>query len=260
LHTIDLSWDSAASKRAGPGCRTSHQPVRDAGDAAPLTIGSPARPARKPAASEPPWQVRHWSDEELLTHLLSSEPSAWHEFRRRFDRLILSCIERITRRFSSSLSNADVEDIYGQLMCGLSSRDMQKLRSFQVQRGVRFGTWLGVLARNATWDYLRALSCRPQTTHDPALVDAMVTEDTPYERVLVHERRALALSTMEKLSRRDRTLLQLLYVEDRTPEEVAAVLRISVKTVYSKHHKVRCRLLELLDPKIEARHDSAQAH
>ena len=214
---------------------------------------------RKPRASEPS-RARGWSDEELLAQLLSGEPCAWREFRRRFDRLILTCIERITRRFAATLSSADVEDIYGQLMCGLSSRDMHKLRSFQVQRGVRLGTWLGVLARNVTWDYLRALSCRPQTTYDPMLVDSVVAEGTPFESLLGRERRALALSTIAKLSRRDRALLRLLYVEDRTPEEVALTLHISVKTVYSKHHKVRGRLLALLDMSSETASTSAQSH
>jgi RNA polymerase sigma-70 factor (ECF subfamily) len=38
----------------------------------------------------------------------------------------------------------------------------------------------------------------------------------------------------------------LYYIESRSPEEIADEMGISVKTVYSKKHKIRTRLEKLL--------------
>ena len=49
-----------------------------------------------------------------------------------------------------------------------------------------------------------------------------------------------ALVPEDKLT--TRTFVELFFVEGRTPEQIASEMRISVKTVYSKKHKIRCRL------------------
>ena len=51
---------------------------------------------------------------------------------------------------------------------------------------------------------------------------------------------------LRAFSAKDRDFIQLYYVDGLTPEEVAAEMEISIKTVYSKKHKIRCRLATTL--------------
>ncbi|MEM1418482.1 MAG: sigma-70 family RNA polymerase sigma factor, partial [Myxococcota bacterium] len=47
---------------------------------------------------------------------------------------------------------------------------------------------------------------------------------------------------LQSFSAKDRAFVRLYYVDGMSPEEVAAEMNVSVKTVYSKKHKIRCRL------------------
>ena len=46
----------------------------------------------------------------------------------------------------------------------------------------------------------------------------------------------------------DQTFVRLYYMDGLSPEEVAEEMQISVKTVYSKKHKIRSRLEHALSP------------
>ncbi|MBL8742613.1 MAG: sigma-70 family RNA polymerase sigma factor, partial [Myxococcales bacterium] len=97
------------------------------------------------------------AETELLNGLLSGSDKAWREFHTRFDRLIYRCITKVTGRFSAVVSQDDIREIYATLIVQLLSNDMHKLRTFDAARGNRFSSWLGLLAINAAYDYLRAL-------------------------------------------------------------------------------------------------------
>jgi RNA polymerase sigma-70 factor (ECF subfamily) len=53
---------------------------------------------------------------------------------------------------------------------------------------------------------------------------------------------------VSSFSKKDRVFVRLYYVDGLSPEEVAERMAISVKTVYSKKHKIRCRLEKALEP------------
>src|SRR5271154_4253714 len=97
----------------------------------------------------------------LVAAMLVGSERAWREFHARYDRLIYRCITKVTGRFSSFLSQDDIREIYATLLVQLLANDMHKLRSFDPERGNRFGSWIGLLAINAAYDYLRALRREP---------------------------------------------------------------------------------------------------
>jgi len=183
-----------------------------------------------------------WSDTELLERMMRREELAWREFHSRYDRLIYRAIHKVTQRFSSVLESADVEEIYAGLMCSLNSRDMHKLRTFDVERGHRLSTWVSLLATNASWDYLRAISRQPQRGSAIEAEDVSSGSPDPFNALAAKEEWSRVHATLLGFSEKDRTFVELFFVEGRTPEQIAVEMRISVKTVYSKKHKIRCRL------------------
>lgn len=192
--------------------------------------------------------IERWTDEELRLRMLEREPRAWREFHARFDRLVYRCIQKVTARFARSLGSDDVRDIYAQFLLSLTARDMHKLRTFSPERGNKLSSWIGMLATNAAWDHLRSAARTPSGAPVGELEIAAEWDADPYATLLAKERWARVSDTLEKFSEKDRTFVRLYYVDGLSPEEVATEMSISIKTVYSKKHKIRSRLEQALAP------------
>lgn len=187
------------------------------------------------------------SETDLLGRMFARDGAAWREFHRRYDRLIWCCIGKVTNRFTHVLSPQDVQEVYANLFVGLMANDMHKLRSFNPERGNKLGTWVGMLAVHVAWDYLRALTRQPVGDPLSVVEDAPAIEESPFDRVAQREDCDRVARMVSGLSRRDRTFVRLYFVDGCTPEEVAEAMGISVKTVYTKKHKIRTRLERLLE-------------
>ena len=186
------------------------------------------------------------TDEQLLERMLAKEGAAWREFHRRYDRLIYRCIHKVTGRFTSVLASEDVREIYAMLLMNLTARNMHKLRSFDADRGNKLSSWIGLLATNTAWDYLRQVARQPQVTELADAEEIRTTRPDPYQNLADRERWSIVNETLREFSRKDRTFVRLYFVDGLSPEEIAEEMQISVKTVYSKKHKIRCRLEQVL--------------
>lgn len=192
-----------------------------------------------------------WSDEELLDGMLRRDHVSWREFHRRFDRLVHRCIHKVMSRFPMLVSSEDVREVHAQFLFALTRRDMHKLRMFDERRGNKLSSWIGMLATNAAWDHLRTLARQPQCIGLGELEQLVPSECDPYELLLEKERWGRIGETLCALSEKDKTFVRLFYLDGLSPEQVAMEMSISVKTVYSKKHKIRGRLQRMLEPMLE---------
>jgi RNA polymerase sigma-70 factor (ECF subfamily) len=186
------------------------------------------------------------TDDDLVAGMLAKDPAAWREFQSRYDRLIIRCITKVTRRFASIVSQDDVREICATLYISLLANDMHKLRSFDPERGNRFSSWIGLLAINAAYDYLRTLKREPQKECITEAMDLVCELPDPFELTSEHERAAIAQRTLADFSEKDRTFAELYFGEGMAPQDIADRMNISVKTVYSKKHKIQSRLESVL--------------
>ncbi len=209
------------------------------------------RASAAPLVPEPALTEAQREDAALLEGLLKNDRAAWRSFESRYGRLILSCIARVTSRFVC-VGPDDVREIQATLYLELLSNDKKKLRSFEQNRGTRFGTWLGLLATHTAYDFLRR--ARRDSKCDGIEGAESLRADTPdpSDYTLVRERAALVSRLLDTLSAKDRTFVELYYGEGLPAEEVAERMQISVKTVYTKKHKLRGRLESLLESGREA--------
>lgn len=189
---------------------------------------------------------RFESDDDLIAGMLANDPAAWREFQSRYDRLIIRCITKVTRRFASIVSQDDVREVYATLYVSLLANDMHKLRSFDPERGNRFSSWIGLLAINAAYDYLRTLKREPQKECITEAMELVCDLPDPFELTSEHERATIAQKTLEDFSEKDRTFAALYFGEGMDPQDIADKMNISVKTVYSKKHKIQSRLESVL--------------
>jgi RNA polymerase sigma-70 factor, ECF subfamily len=194
-----------------------------------------------PAHSSRPAAASAWSEEELLARMLARESLAWNEFVRRYRRLIDGRIDAVISRFPGLIGNADADDIFALLMYRLQTRDMHRLRTFDVRRGIRLSTWFSALVRNVAWDYVRACT-RSISGANGLEVDVADVHARDPECWLEHRQRsALTQASLGALSERDRWFLQL-HMDGEAPENISRLLNISLRTVYSKKYKLLTRL------------------
>ena len=66
------------------------------------------------------------------------------------------CITKVAGKYDAVLSNEDANEIFGDMCFNLLRDDMRKLRAYDPARGAKLGSWLGLLAINTAYDYLRA--------------------------------------------------------------------------------------------------------
>ena len=187
-----------------------------------------------------------WSEQELLDRLLLSEPAAWREFNQRYSRLVVSCIQRVLNRFAKKLSADAVEEIYATFSLKLLANDKHKLRSFEPRRGNKLGTWLGMLATHCAYDHLRSVRREPSSVCLTEAESLSSDHRDPCETALLKERAKLVTELLSDFSDKDREFVALYYGEGLSPERVAERLGISVKTVYSKKHKIQRRLEQIV--------------
>jgi RNA polymerase sigma factor (sigma-70 family) len=91
--------------------------------------------------------------------------SAWDLFVDRYRRLIIATIRR------TLASHDDVGDVFAQVCQALSADDLRLLRRFTERgdAGAKFSTWLVVVVRNQTIDWVRRRSGRRRVSAPPSL-------------------------------------------------------------------------------------------
>src|SRR5689334_4465194 len=203
--------------------------------------------------AQTPVDHRSLSDGDLLEAVLTKDQAAWRELIRRFRSLIFRCITKVAGKYDAVLSNEDVNEIFGDVCINLLRDDMRKLRVYDPARGSKLGSWLGLLAINTAYDYLRATSRRPMLDKLDGAVERPASEPSALDTLLDKERWDYLNTLMSDFSDRDRRFVELYYGQGLLPEEVAAAMQISVKTVYSKKNKLRTRLQALADHDRETR-------
>jgi RNA polymerase sigma-70 factor (ECF subfamily) len=183
------------------------------------------------------------SDEELLRAVLRKNQAAFGELLRRYRGLLFRCITRITARYERVLGSEDVEEIFAEVCMALWQDDLRRLRAYDPTRGMKLGSWLGLIASHATYDFLRRLARRPACDDLGVVPEQHADEPSALERLLGRERHDALQGLVDEMSERDQDFFQLYFDAEQDPDEVARDLRISVKTVYSKKNKITTRLL-----------------
>ena len=183
------------------------------------------------------------SDSELLQQLLSLDEAAWREFHRRYDRMIGSCVHRVVTRFNKVVASDAIQEICGNIYASLLANDMHKLRRFEVERGNKLGTWIGLISINATWDYLRRTVRRPVV--DPMMLSERLHDDVDFiGRQIAREDCDRLAAIVRALPPRDQEFVRLCFFEGASPQEVADALGLGLKSVYTKKHRIMRQLRE----------------
>jgi RNA polymerase sigma-70 factor (ECF subfamily) len=146
------------------------------------------------------------------------------------------------------LSSADADEIYAEVLVTLVRDDMRKLRLYDARRGTKLSSWIGMIATNTAYDFLRGTARRPILDRIDGIPEIDSLDASPLDEILSGERRSHLNDMLADYSDKDRAFVSLYYAQGLDAEEVAEEMKISVKTVYSKKHKLLARLQATLSP------------
>lgn len=193
------------------------------------------------------------TDFALLERVLNHQSDAWTELLRRYRALIFRCITKATSRVGAQLCPDDQDEIFCELCMNLLRDDMRKLRAFDPNRGVKLSTWLGLLSINTAYDHLRRRARYPLLSPgEDRTPERPADGPSPLEQLLKKERRGFLGQLVTRLSARDRDFVHLYFEQGLDAELIARTMNISIKTVYTKKHKISARLVRLAEQQIAA--------
>jgi RNA polymerase sigma-70 factor (ECF subfamily) len=215
---------------------------------APFRLQPPKNPLRlsERESTEISRSERATQELDLVARLLADDSAAWRAFSSQYSRIIIGCIRRVLSHFTRVTNDHDVDEVYARFCYELLANDRRKLRRFDPAKGGRLSTWIGLLAKNSTYDYLRRIKrdrvCEPLPEIDLLQADVQ----SPFEQVALQQRAMMTTSILEQLSERDRQFVDLYFAQGMEAEDIAQKMNISVKTVYTKRHKITARLESLM--------------
>jgi RNA polymerase sigma-70 factor, ECF subfamily len=200
-----------------------------------------------PQIARPPTQPSDWTERQLLRRVLGRNDRAWAELIRRYRSLIYRCITKVTVRYAPTLGSADLDEIYGDVLLNLLRDDMRKLRLYNPTRGTKLGSWIGMISVNSAYDFLRSAGRRPILDRLDGAPDPQEEEErSPLDLLIEKERWDHLNDLLADFSDKDRTFVSLYFGQGLDPEVVAEHMSISLKTVYTKKHKIRAHLRRCL--------------
>lgn len=181
------------------------------------------------------------TDKELVQLAQGGCSESWNELYRRHQGKIKNMLRRIVR------NETDTED----LALLTFEKAWRKIGQFKGETAV-FTTWLGRIARNSAFDFLREKGRSPESSLEELLEH---TEHQKVQHLLTHEDRADKRLEHKELRRAfrslpegDQALLYLVDIEGWTFQEVADAKGLALGTVKSRLFYSRRVLRKLLDP------------
>ncbi|TNF52767.1 sigma-70 family RNA polymerase sigma factor [bacterium] len=174
------------------------------------------------------------TESELLKGCVSGEKESWSLFVKQYNKLIYHTIYKTLRVNGQPTDPDDINDLFQEVFTSFCENNCKKLRAFDPQKGVKLSSWLRMITVRMTIDHLRK-------SKPVASLDALPVEPSQaggQEGLLDEESLGLLREVVEQLSTKDKLLIELFYMKELPPEEIAQILKISVGALYTRKNRV----------------------
>jgi RNA polymerase sigma factor (sigma-70 family) len=183
----------------------------------------------------------------LVLACAANDRRAWNELVQRYSLLVYSSVLRAARAQGIALSEEEVDDLHNAVFVALYEDDCRRLRACEGR--CRLTSWIKVVSVNLSIDYIRRKRRMRRTfvadtdsADGPSWLDA-APDGVDAERKLAARREWSWLQrAMGELTPQDRLLLERLFVDEASYEDIAAELHTTVGAVYTR----KTRLLDKL--------------
>jgi RNA polymerase sigma-70 factor, ECF subfamily len=188
-------------------------------------------------------------DEELVSACLEGRKEAWDEFVGRFSKLIYWSITRTVEKQPFGGVEELCEEVFQEVFRKLLEKEeLSKLRD---AKNIR--KFLSVIACHAAMDKLKSLGRYERKNVSPDLGSLFpdgdeipaslgLEHESPADLVLSREKDALIEETLGGLSPKERSCVEMHYLDGRTHQEIGVVLGLSQDTVSTVIRRAKDKL------------------
>jgi RNA polymerase sigma factor (sigma-70 family) len=182
-------------------------------------------------------------EKSLITGCVKGEKASWDVFVLQYSALVYHTIRKTFALHHVKVSDDVIEDLYQEFFLAILRDDFKKLRQFRGERGCSLASWVRLVAARLTIDFLRSR----EANQAPVGENIRSDQRDPAEDLNSREREVLLLEAFEALPERDRLFLQLYYQQSLAPSAIAAILRMSVRAVYTQKSRLLDKLRKILE-------------
>lgn len=154
-------------------------------------------------------------DLEFVQRCIRGDKGTWDEFLNKYSRLIYSYIFNVINIKGYNLTQANIEDLFQEVIYSLIADNFKKLRCFKGLNGCSLPSWLRQLTINFTIDYLRKLKTPPlsleEESEDGFSLKEVIADNRQIqsEQVLEKEKLSSLTDCIKRLDTDDRYFLEL---------------------------------------------------
>ncbi len=160
----------------------------------------------------------------LIQRCIQKDKKAWRVFLKKYSRLIYWAIKKRLAAINSDSQQCDIEDIFQEVFLTLLKQDkLSQLKDEKTLPG-----WLAMIASNKTTDYMR----RKFRNRENLIVEFPNFADYSFEQNLL-KRNTFSLidKIIESLSTKEKLVISLNILEEKTHKEISEITKIPLNTV-----------------------------
>ena len=181
-------------------------------------------------------------EKALLSGCVNGDKAAWDAFVLQYSSLVYHTIKKTLSLYHVEARQELIEDLFQEFFLSILREDFRKLRQFRGDRACSLASWLRLLAARLTIDFFR--NQRPPTVEVPDSLPSV--QPDPSDSLMDTEQASRLSQALEGLPPRDRLFLEFYYRKGLSPEEIAAILKVSVSAVYTQKSRILAKLREIL--------------
>ncbi|MCK9615101.1 MAG: sigma-70 family RNA polymerase sigma factor [Candidatus Omnitrophica bacterium] len=163
------------------------------------------------------------NETELIGRCINKEKQAWDIFVERYSRLIYWAIRKRLKASSFTFSEDDVQNIFQEVF--LSILEGEKLT--QLRDAKLICSWLAMIASNKAFDFMRGtLRNKQRFIADVILLKNKDCEQNLSDRETIN----ILENIINTLSDREKIIISLNLLEEKTHKEISGILGIPINT------------------------------
>jgi len=181
-------------------------------------------------------------EKTLIAGCVKGEKTAWDAFVQQYSNLVYHTIRKTLTLHHTESRDEVIEDLYQEFFISVLQNNCRKLSQFRGDGGCSLASWLRVVVSRLTIDFLRK-----QAAPTVEVTEAFASDEADASDSLIDREKEMSLSqALDGLSPRDRLIIQLSFRQALPPEEIAAILKMSVGAVYTQKSRILDKLREIL--------------
>lgn len=164
------------------------------------------------------------NETKLIKLCLKKDKKAWDIFIERYSKVVYWAVRKRVQSSNFQCDENDVEDIFQEVFLMVYKSD----KLYQIKDPKIIPGWLSMVASNKTVDFMRQKVCwdRKRVINSEALKDCPIGQDLFDADTL-----AIIEEAINTLSNKERVIISLNLIKEKTHKEIADTLNIPENTV-----------------------------